>query len=66
MLTIETRIDPLEIDGEDVPALPQDKDSLRVKAHWNINRLIVLEWRGNKITVAAEQLQKAIQNATNH
>ena len=66
MLTIETKLDPLEINGEYVTGLPAEKDQFAVKAHWNINRLVVLEWRGQSITVSASQLEKAIANARNH
>jgi hypothetical protein len=66
MLKIETRIDPYEIDGKEVYGLAQDTDQLSVKAHWNINRFVVLEWHGKSFTVSADQLERAIKNATNH
>jgi hypothetical protein len=66
MLTIETRIDAIEIDGKDVEGLPEEENQLCVKAHWNVNRFVVLEFQGKSVTVSASQLLKAISNATNH
>lgn len=66
MLKIETRMDPLEIDGEEVKGLPKDSDQLVVTAHWNRNSLVILSFRGKAITVVASELVRAIQNARNH
>ncbi len=66
MLKIETRIDPVEINGTAISGLPQDADQVIVSAHWNINRFVILDFHGRNITVLADDLQRAIKNATNH
>ncbi len=66
MLSIETRIDPVEIDGEKLAQLPAAVDQLSVTNHWNLNYLVVLTFRGHKITVVANELERAIHNARNH
>ena len=65
MTKVETRIDPLEIDGHEYKGLPKDEDQLIVRAHWNRESLAVLEFQGKKITVVISQLQKALVNAGN-
>lgn len=66
MLKIETRIDPVEIQGAEVKGLPDERDQLIVSAHWNWNRVVVLDWHGRTITVSAIELKRAIENACNH
>ena len=65
MFTIETKIDPVEIDDSRLQGLPNDADQLIVKAHRIDSRAVVLDWRGHSVTVYAEELRRAIQNATN-
>ena len=66
MMKIETRIDPCEIDGKDVEGLPQEANQVIVRAHWNRNRWVVIEFRGRSVTFSAAELNRAIQNATNY
>ena len=66
MLKIETRIDPVEINGEKIKGLPQENDQVIVSAHWNMNYLVVIQFLGKTVTVSANDLVKAIQNAQNH
>lgn len=66
MLKIETRIDPIEIMGNEIKGLPKEADQLIVSAHWNINRWVVLDWHGRTITVSCDELERAIRNARNH
>lgn len=63
---IETRIRTYEIAGKEITGLHKDSDDLIVEAHWNQNRLVLLEFQGKQITVDADDLKRAIQNATNH
>jgi hypothetical protein len=42
-----------------------DELCLLVKAHWNRDSMVVLEIGGHAYTVVAEELKKAINNATN-
>jgi hypothetical protein len=66
MLKIETRIDPTEINGTAITGLPNDADQVIISAHWNINRFVVIDFHGRTVTVLADDLQRAIRNATNH
>lgn len=52
-----------EIDGEDKTGL--DMPKLTIKEHWNSREFVVLWMDGNKITVLADQLKRAISNAQN-
>jgi hypothetical protein len=66
MLKIETRLDPVEIDNLEIKGLPDKEKQLTVSSHWNSNKLIVLDFNGHSITVVADELERAITNATNH
>ena len=63
---IETRIRSYEVNGEEVKGLPNDADDLVILAHWNRPSLIVIDFHGRQITVAASDIKRAIENATNH
>ena len=65
-IEIITKIGPLEFDGDQREGLPNEADELHVRSHWNRNELVVLDWRGHSITVVADDLKRAISNATNH
>ena len=66
MLKIETRLDPVEINSEDIKGLPQEADQVIVSAHWNYSQWVVLNFHGRTVTVNAAELRRAIENATNH
>ena len=66
MLKIETRLDPVEINGTEIKGLPQDADQVIISAHWNVNRFVVIDFHGRTVTVLASELKRAIQNAENH
>lgn len=53
---IETKITAYEIDGNEVV----------VSAHWSNNEMVVLKVQGKSVTVAADELVRAVKNATNH
>lgn len=63
---IETRLRTYEVNGEEVKGLPNDADDLLVQAHWNRNEMVVIDFHGRNVTVAADDLRRAIVNATNH
>ena len=50
-----------EVQNYDNPS----KQDLFVHNHWNDDRMVVLEINGERFTVSAEDLQKAIANCTN-
>jgi len=58
------KIEPYEIDDEEVKGL-RSEEVLIISEHWNIRGMVVLEFNKKKITVAAEELTKAITNAQN-
>lgn len=66
MMKIETRLNPVEVEGIAITGLPQDSDQVTISAHWNYNHVVIISFRGKTVTVCANELQRAIQNATNH
>ena len=60
-LKIQTAVDVYEIDGLDVAG-----KKVIVLSHWNDNRRVVLAIGDTKYTVIADDLERAIRNATNH
>lgn len=66
MFRIETRIDPTEVQGEAITGLPNEADQLIVSSHHIYNSLVILDWHGRNITVSAEDLRRAVENAKNH
>jgi hypothetical protein len=66
VLKIETRLDAIEVSGAEVKGLPNDADQLIVSAHRIYNRLVILDFHGRNVTVSANELERAIQNARNH
>ena len=66
MLKIETRLDPVEINGSAVEGLPNEADQVIVSAHHIRNRWVIINFHGKAVTVRARELQGAIANATNH
>jgi hypothetical protein len=64
--TVETSLDPYEIDGNERKGLPNEADALIVKAHRIFNYFAILDWRGHSITVSIADLERALRNAGNH
>lgn len=65
MLKIETRLDPYEIDGKELHGLPEDHNKVIVRNHWNVRGLVVVQFGSWSFTVSADELHRAITNATN-
>ena len=62
-MTVINEIAILELDGEPVGG----EVVLIVSSHWNGTTRVDLKWgNGNKITVSADELTRAILNAQNH
>lgn len=66
MFQIETKLDPIEIDGTKIAGLPNEADQLIVRGHWNWRDFAILDWRGHSITISIEDLRRALTNAENH
>lgn len=63
MIDVKNEIKIYEINGEDKMG---DDKKLIIKSHWNLNRMVIIEFlEGEKITVCAEDLKAAIDNAIN-
>ena len=64
MTEVETKIKIYEVNGEETK---NDKDQhLSVRSHWNDHDFVVISFNDDdEITVAADDLIKAIKNATN-
>ena len=63
---IETHIRSYEVQGAEIKGLHNDADDLIVTAHRIFKDRVILDWHGRTITVVADDLIKAIRNATNH
>jgi hypothetical protein len=64
-LEIENRLEIYEIDGDDIGTADEDK-KLIVRSHWNRREFVVIELEKDRsVTVVADDLKDAIQNATN-
>ena len=54
-----------EMDGKGLP--PNDIQHIKIVSHWNRRRtMVVIEMEGFAATVPADDLRKAIDNATNN
>jgi hypothetical protein len=62
-MTVTNEVPVVEVNGKDVPF--QEPKVLVIRNHWNIDRAVVIEWEGTSITVWRNQLEAAMQNATN-
>ena len=58
-------IEVYETNGIEEKGLRSDRPKLKVSEHWNIKNFVVLEIEGKKITVIADDLKRAIDNAQN-
>jgi hypothetical protein len=64
-LDVSTKIEVFEVDDKEV-ALGKPAPRIGVTSHWNRRRLVVLEFEdGTSFAVDANELRKAIDNATN-
>lgn len=62
-MEVENQIKIYEINDKEV-SIGEDK-YLIIKNHWNRDTLIVIKIGKSEYTVSAEELKKAIENATN-
>ena len=58
-------IEVYETNGTEEKALGSDRPKIKVSEHWNKRSFVVLEIDGKKITVVADDLKRAIDNAQN-
>lgn len=58
-------IEIYEDNGTAVEGLTSDKESVIIREHWNIKKFVVIEVKGKKVTVLADELRGAIENAQN-
>lgn len=63
MKTTETKIDIYEINGEESGL--SNEAQLTVKNHWNRKNFVILNMNDKEITVVADDLKRAIENAQN-
>lgn len=62
-MKVVSKIQIYEIDGQDVDLKKQE--ILSIESHWNYHDFVVLHFGDKEITVNAEELIKAINNAGN-
>ncbi len=63
-IDVRSEIEIYEVDGKEVE-LGIDPPKLVVESHWNRDEFVVLTLDGKSVTVEADKLRKAIENATN-
>ena len=63
MMKVINEIKIYEIDGKETKSV--ENSYLEITSHWNYKELVCIRCFGKEITVAKEDLEKAIQNATN-
>ncbi len=63
MIKVINEVQIIERDGKEV-SIP--RPAVEVISHWNINTWVVLKICGEVITVSAQDLKDAINNATNN
>jgi hypothetical protein len=66
MMKITTRINPVEINGEEIKGILKKEDELIISSHWNRNDIAVIDFHGQSVTVTVRELEQAIENAVNH
>lgn len=64
MITVTNEVKVYEIGGEEIPIGGQ-KENIIVSNHWNNSKMVNIFTEGRKITVVANDLITAIQNAVN-
>lgn len=62
-IDVTSKVKVYEIDG--LETKPLENINIEVHNHWNITDFVVLTVDGKQYTVLADQLHRAIQNATN-
>jgi len=69
MIKSSNEVQIYEINGKEVrTTVGQQHPVIQVGSHWNMDSMVVIQWHGDsgeKITVNATDLKKAIENATN-
>lgn len=67
MRTIDSTnvIEVYEVDGEEIKGLKSLKPSVTVTNHWNRKEFVVIVIDNKRVTVVANDLIKAIENAQN-
>jgi hypothetical protein len=62
MISVHSGVNVYEFSGEKVPP---GNYVLHVEAHWNCDRMVILQFKDLRISVSATDLLEAIKNATN-
>ncbi len=62
-IDVSNKVTIYEID--DIEIGHGKNSELIIESHWNIEDFVVLDFKGKKLTVAADALTTAIENATN-
>lgn len=63
VIKVSNEVTVYEVDGKEPGGLPMP--TLTIASHWNRDSLVVLHVNGQRLTVAARDLQAAVSNATN-
>jgi len=63
VIKVSNEVTIYEVDGQATGGIPMP--TMTVASHWNRDSLVVLHVNGKRVTVAARDLQAAVNNATN-
>lgn len=58
-------IEIYEKNGTEERGLRSEKSKIKITEHWNRKEFVNIEFEGEKLTVLADQLKRAINNAQN-
>lgn len=65
-LKVKVEVHICEIDGKDVPigSISDEPEHVTIRSHWVQSNYVIIEYKGKSITVAADDITKAIQNCS--
>lgn len=63
MIKVSNIVTVYEVDGKETTGIPMP--TISVLSHWNRDSMVVLELAGQRVTVSAQDIRAAIDNATN-
>ena len=64
-IDVSSIVQVYEVDGAEIKGLKSDKPNIIIRNHWNRRELVELEVGGQRLTVSASDLERAIANAQN-
>jgi hypothetical protein len=63
-MKVKNELQVYEQDGKEIKGI--EYPIVKIESHWNYKDRVVVEIDGKKVTLIADDLRRAIDNATNH